>query len=147
MELCSGIRLDMCFPCLHCLGPGSKADMGLPKRNKDISCGMTSARTDILGRYGKFFSGLGVSMEVRVLSNMVFRDLQSTTAKNLMFVRQSSSVDPWEASPHKLREGLIDAELVAVERQDEWMQNQDARHLVLDEKMKYLQNLIDGLAI
>ena len=95
-------------------------------------------------------------MEVRVLSNMVSRDMQSTTAKNLMFVRQSSSVDPWEASPHKLREGLIDAELVAVERQDEWRieyllsllkQYQDAHHLVLDEKMKYLQNLIDGLAI
>ena len=95
-------------------------------------------------------------MEVRVLSNMVSRDMQSTTAKNLMFVRQASSVDPWEASPHKLREGLIDAELVAVERQDEWRieyllsllkQYQDARHLVLDEKMKYFQNLIDSLAI
>ena len=47
-------------------------------------------------------------------------------------------------------------ELVAVERQDEWRieyllsllkQYQDARHLVLDEKMKYLQNLINSLAI
>ena len=86
-------------------------------------------------------------MEVRVLSNMMFSDLQSTTAKNLMFVRQSSSVDPWEASKHKRREGLIDAELVAVERQDDWRQYQCARHLVLDEKMKYLQSLIDSLAI
>ena len=83
-------------------------------------------------------------------------NFHSTTANNLMFVRHASSVVPWEASPHKLREGLIDAELVAVERQDEWRieyllsllkQYQDAHHLVLDEKMKYFQNLIDSLAI
>jgi hypothetical protein len=123
-----------------------------------LSCGMTSARTDILGRYGKFFSGLrtSVSMEVRVLSNLVSRDMQSTTAKNLMFVTQASSCDPWEASPYKLREGLIGSELVAVERQDGWRieylisllkQYQDARHLVFDEKMENLQALIDSLAI
>ena len=45
----------------------------------------TSARTDILGRYGKFVKGLksSVSQEVRILFNLVSRDLQSTTRRRL----------------------------------------------------------------
>ena len=42
-----------------------------------LACGMTSARTDVLGRYGKFAMGLRTSVcqEVRVLFNFVARDL------------------------------------------------------------------------
>ena len=42
-----------------------------------LACGMTSAKTDVLGRYGKFAMGLRTSVcqEVRVLFNYVARDL------------------------------------------------------------------------
>ena len=49
---------------------------------------VTSARTDILGRYGKFCRGLrtSVSQEIRVLFNFVARGLQCITAKNIKLV-------------------------------------------------------------
>jgi hypothetical protein len=61
-----------------------------------LACGMTSAKTDVLGRYGKFAMGLRTSVcqEVRVLFNYVARDLQSTTAKNIKLVRDVSGLDP-----------------------------------------------------
>ena len=90
-----------------------KLTWGCPRGTKTfllqqvLSCGMTSAHTDILGRYGNFFRGLrsSVSHEVRVLSNLVTRDLQSTTGKNIMTLMSSSGGDPWIVSPQKLKEG------------------------------------------
>ena len=125
---------------------------------KVLSCGMSSARTDIMSRYAKFFRGLrnSVSMEVRVLSNLVSRDLQSTTAKNLRLLNHESSQDPWEGSPLKIREGLMNSETVEVHQQDQWRipyllsllkQYQEARYMVLDKEMDNLQGLIDSLAI
>ena len=123
-----------------------------------LSCGKTSARTDILGRYGKFMKGLrkSVSQEIRVLFNMVSRDLQSTTGKNIRLVKVASGTDPWEASPYKLKEGLAKNELVEIAPQDQWRleylrsllsQMQDARYMVLEQKMLELQGLIDSLAV
>ena len=50
-----------------------------------LSCGMTSARIDIMSRYAKFFKGLrtSTSMEVSTLANLVGRDVQTTTGKNI----------------------------------------------------------------
>ena len=50
-----------------------------------LACDMTSARTDVLGRYAKFSMGLRTSVcqEVRVLFNYISRDLQSITSKNI----------------------------------------------------------------
>ena len=61
-----------------------------------LACGMTSARTDVLGRYSKFFMGLKTSVcqKVRVLFNYISRDLQSITAKNIKLVRDTSGLDP-----------------------------------------------------
>ena len=95
-------------------------------------------------------------MEVRVLSSLVSRDLQSTTARNLKLVKQASSQDPWEASPQQIREGLIESEQVEIQPQDHWRmsymlsllkQYQEARYMVLDKEMETLQGLIDSLAI
>ena len=123
-----------------------------------LSCGKTSARTDILGRYGKFMKGLrkSVSQEIRVLFNIVSRDLQSTTGKNIRLVKAASGTDPWTASPYKLKEGLAKNELVEIASQDQWRleylksllrQMQDARHMALEQKMLELQGLIDSLAV
>ena len=73
-----------------------------------LACGTTSARTDILARYGKFSMGLRTSVckEVRVLFNLVAKDLQSTTIRSIRLVRESSGLDPWTVGPGKLKETL-----------------------------------------
>ena len=73
-----------------------------------LSCGMTSARTDILTRYAKFFRGLrsSVSLEIRVLANLMSRNLESTTGRNLGMVRETSGLDPWVVGPVKLKQAL-----------------------------------------
>ena len=87
-----------------------------------LSCGETSAKTDILSRYSKFTKGLrtSVSQEVRVLFNLAARDLQSTTAKNIKFVENKSGSDLWTVGPGKLKHMLHSNQLVAIPTQDEW---------------------------
>ena len=48
-----------------------------------LCCNLTSARTDILGRYTKFFFSLKNSAiyEVRVLANLTCRDVRTVTGK------------------------------------------------------------------
>ena len=123
-----------------------------------LSCGMTSARTDILARYGKFSMGLRTSVcqEVRVLFNLVARDLQTTTARNIKLVRESSGLDPWAAGPRKLKETLHINESVAIPPQNTWKieytrsllrQLQKAKYSVQDDRVKYIQGLIDSLVL
>ena len=52
-----------------------------------LSCGLDSARTDILVRYAKFFKSLRTSpgREVSVLANIVSRDIQTTTGSSMTF--------------------------------------------------------------
>ena len=97
-----------------------------------------------------------VCQEVRVLFNLVARDLQSTTAKNIKLVRDSSGLDPWTAGPGKLKETLHTNESVAIPPQDSWKieytrsllrQLQEAKHSVQDDKVKYIQGLIDSLVL
>ena len=119
---------------------------------------MTSAKTDVLGRYGKFAMGLRTSVcqEVRVLFNYVARDLQSTTAKNIKLVKDVSGLDPWDTGPRKLREAIHGNLSVDIPPLDFWkliylrtllMQLQEAKHCVQEDRMKYLQGLIDSLVI
>ena len=123
-----------------------------------LSCGMTTARTDILARYGKFSMGLRTSVcqEVRVLFNLVARDLQTTTARNIKLVRESSGLDPWAAGPRKLKETLHINESVAIPPQNTWKieytrsllrQLQEAKYSVQDDRVKYIQGLIDSLVL
>ena len=65
-------------------------------------------------------------------------------------------MDPWVVSPNKVREGLVENELVEINPQDQWRivymgsllsQIQEARYQVLDETVDYLQSLVDSLAI
>ena len=57
-----------------------------------LACGTSSARTDILTRYSKFFKGLrnSPSREVAVLANLVARDRRSVTGSNVKLVMQKS---------------------------------------------------------
>ena len=124
-----------------------------------LCSGVTSARTDILGRYGKFCRGLrtSVSQEIRVLFNFVARDLQCVTAKNLKLVSEGAAgLDPWTAGPVKLKEALQRNQLVSTPPQDAWKlpylrsllrQLQEAKYLVQEDRVKHTQNLIDSLVI
>ena len=121
-----------------------------------LSPDMLSARSDILGRYGKFSRGLrsSISQEVRVLFNIVVRDIRSTTSQNLNFVKKKCGLDPISTGTWKLKAALCQAELVEIPAQDKWRidytksllsQLQVAKYLVQDDKVSYLQMLIDSL--
>ena len=121
-----------------------------------LLCGETSARTDILSRYGKFCKGLknNVSQEVRVLFNIVARDLQTTTAKNIRFVQKESGTDVWTVSPAKLKQSLQSNSTVEIPIQDGWKvrylstllsQRWEASVHVQEDRMTMLQELIDSL--
>ena len=123
-----------------------------------LSPDFLSARSDILGRYGNFARGLraSVSKEVRVLFNFVARDLRSTTAKNLKFVRIKSGLDPMTTGSNKLKEALQKGELCEVQAQDLWRieytrslltQLHDAKQQVQDDNVTYLQGLLDSLVL
>ena len=57
---------------------------------KVLAGGHTSAKTDIISRYGRFFQSLlsSASEEVRLLSRLVARDMRTVTAKNLDYVKK-----------------------------------------------------------
>ena len=71
-----------------------------------LSCGYTTARTDILTRFVKYFQSLLVapSHEVRTVALLVARDLRTTTGKNLHLVRQETQLDPWTVKPSVIKQ-------------------------------------------
>ena len=67
----------------------------------------------------------------------------------------ASGEDPWTASPYKVKEGLATSEEVKIFKEDTWRieymgslirQFQEARYLVMEDKMTELQGLMDSLA-
>ena len=123
-----------------------------------LSSGMSSARTDILGRYPKFFYSLKKSAcyEVRVLANLTSRDLRTTTGRNLRAVRDASGLDPLNSSSCKIKTAIASRELVDVQPQDQWRTKylwtllgrvQEAKSMAMLDEQKELQTLIDSLVI
>ena len=91
-----------------------------------------------------------------MLFNLIAGDLQTTAAVNIRVVRESSGLDPWTAGPGKLKETLHINESVAIPPQNDWKieytrsllrQLQEAKHSVQDDKVKYIQGLIDSLVL
>ena len=121
-----------------------------------LSYGMTSARTDILSRYGKFSRSLrtSISQEIRVLFNIVARDLQSTTAKNIKFVESQSESELLSSGPNKLKKALHNKQQVSIPQQELWKvvylksllrKREEAKYLVQEDLVSQLQQLIDSL--
>ena len=104
-----------------------------------LSCGYTTARTDILTRFIKFFQGLLVapSHEVRTVAMLVARDLRTTTAKNLNLVRRETDMDPWRVNPSDIKLQLCMKELVCVAPEDEWRVAYLAKLLEHRQELKY----------
>ena len=111
----------------------------------------SSARVDILARYGTFFS-----YEVVVLANIVGRDVRSTTGSNLKLLEKSSGLNPWIYSSARLKMELIENEKVEVPNQDSWRvsylcklieQKQNFHYLGEQSMVHQVSDLIDCLCI
>ena len=87
-----------------------------------LSCGQSTARTDILTRYSKFFKSLrtSTSKEVATMANLASRDIQTTTGKNLRLVEMASGLSAWVTSGDKLKEAIKSMETVQVELVNRW---------------------------
>ena len=79
----------------------------------------TSIKKLILSRYVKFHKNLlkSKSDEVRILANIVSRDIRSVTGKNLDMIERESGQDPWKTNSFMVKENLSDRE---VPEQDMW---------------------------
>ena len=121
-----------------------------------LTCGDTSVKTDILSRYGKFMKGLrlSISKEVRVLFNLVARDLQTNTAKNIKLVEGVSETNLWTVGQSKLKKELHSNQLVDIPIRDKWRliylssllrQHQEASLNVQEDQMTRIQELINSL--
>ena len=91
---------------------------------------------------------------MRALYNLVSRDLQTTTAKNLKLVARQSGDDVWEVSPAKLKNDLLKNLTVEIPQQEEWKiryqgsllrQRMEAKTNVQEDRLRRLQELIDSL--
>ena len=125
---------------------------------KVLAPGMSSARVDILARYGGFFRGLRTSPshEVRVMANLAARDIRSTTGKNLRVLEVASGLDPWVYGSARLKEELMEKELVEVPPTDQWrsryltslLEKRQILHYMGDkEEGKAVAELIDSLCV
>ena len=67
-----------------------------------------SIKKQLLAKYVNFFKCLlkSKSNEVKVLANIVARDVGSVTGRNLLFIQNETGLDPWRTSAAKVREVL-----------------------------------------
>ena len=81
---------------------------------QELSCGMT--------RYAKFFKGLrtSTSKEVATLANLMGRDVQTTTGKNIRLIEERSGLSVWSTGQEKLKEAVAENEIVIVDEADKW---------------------------
>ena len=86
-----------------------------------LDCGISHVRTDILGRYIKFFSSLreSPSMEVSVLAHIVARDVRTTTGSNLHHVKEMTGLDPWCCLGSQVKR-VLGEKLADLPEQDKW---------------------------
>jgi hypothetical protein len=112
-----------------------------------------SFREQLLVRYLKFFQKLrnSNSAPVKLLANVVARDIRSTTGKNLHLIEAESGLDPWTSSEQSIRESLT---RTPVPNEDLWRlpllcQNLAKRREMeaLMENTDYITDLIDSLCI
>ena len=112
----------------------------------------------ILARFGNFYRGLrrSPSNEVAVLANIVGRDLRSTTGSNLKLLEESSGLNPWIFDSSRLKEELLEEELVIVADQDLWRikylgklleERQRLNYLGEEDKVEQMSDMIDSLCI
>ena len=97
-----------------------------------------------------------VSQEVRVLFNLVSRDLQSVTAKNIKLIKELADTDILTVGSHNVKEALHEKQVVNIPVENgmkvKYLSSllrelQEAKYSVKEDQVKYLENLIDSLGI
>ena len=85
-----------------------------------LGIGFTSLRINVLSRYVNFFQGLLVhnSREVALVANLVGRDLNSTTGRNLTGIRAETSLNPWSDASSQVKSTLKNQ--VKHDEKDNW---------------------------
>ena len=68
----------------------------------------TPIRTEIMARYGKFYSSLkkSISTEVQFMSRIVMTDVRSTTSRNLTVIRRETGINTLVVSARNVREAV-----------------------------------------
>ena len=76
-------------------------------------------RNQIYSRYSTFFQSLlgSSSKEVCLLANIVSRDCQSVTARNLQLIQNAAGCSPWDYSKNRIKSQL---KKIPVPENDEW---------------------------
>ena len=88
-----------------------------------LSSGISHVKSDILAQYVGFFRSLrfSPSKEVRVMANIMGRDMQSCTGLNLAFLREETGLDPWSCTSKQVKVAMAKENMLAVvPRQDQW---------------------------
>ena len=67
-----------------------------------------SLRNQVLSRYPGFFQNLisSPSKEIRLLANIVSRDPQSTTCRNIKYIERLTELSPWDYSGQRIKQQL-----------------------------------------
>ena len=123
-----------------------------------LSCGFSSARTDLLSRFANFFHGRrgSASLEVRILVRLLARDLQSITGKNLHMIKELTKLNPWDTPLAQISAALAEEEVVELAEVDAWrlpylvtlLRNRGEAYYRGDEdSVKMYTELIDSLVI
>lgn len=118
-----------------------------------LANGLSSVKTDIMSRFVKFLDGLhsSPSMEVRVMLGVVAGDVQSTTGRNIWFLRAETGLDPTCTSSVKLK-AVLESKLATIPDMDWWrvrylgrlLQDRGQAHYEGDD-VHQLTDLIDSL--
>ena len=76
-------------------------------------------RNQIYSRYSNFFQNLlnSSSKEVSFLANIVSRDAQSVTSKNIQLVEKAAGCSPWDYSTWRIKSGLS---IKPIPENDDW---------------------------
>ena len=86
-----------------------------------LGVGFCHTRVDLLTRYTKFFARVlkSASSEVRILANVVGRDVRSTTGKNLWNLGVETGLDIWSVAPGLVKTKLME-KAVDIPLRDTW---------------------------
>ena len=113
-----------------------------------LSCGLTTAKTDVLLRYSKFFQSLrsSTSKEVATMANLVSRDVQTTTGANLRLIKRETGLSAWSTGQDKLKDALVRHEIAPVEEREKWRIPFLNKLLIQKQELFYLGEDIDNIS-
>ena len=82
-----------------------------------------SLRNQVLSRYPGFVQNLlnSPSREVRLLANIVARDPQSTTCRNIKYLEELTSLSPWDFSGQAMRKKVPVKEIPEKSKMENWV--------------------------